>query len=169
MRAIAATAAGLLLVGCGLQTGTTGASKASSSPSGTQSAPLKPNVRCVHLKAGPGRVPGQRTVSLTSADNHGSFCVPRGTGVFVFLHESTHLPWTPIRSSSAVLEPRPNGALSLARGVTGAFFLAAQAGTAKLTSSEPRCFGGPHPGHRGQLGVRCPAPLEFAVTVHVLS
>lgn len=162
MRAITAVVAGLLLVGCGLQTGTAGGHKAPPSPSGSSSSVP---VSCVHLKTTPGRViSGLRTVSLTNADNHGSFCVLRGTGIFVFLHASTSVLWTPIQSSSAALSRRPSGVMSLVRGETGAFFEAAQVGTATLTSFEPRCTG-PHP---GKAGGRCPAPLRYAVIVHVL-
>jgi hypothetical protein len=55
----------------------------------------------------------------------------------------------------------------LIRGETGAFFEAVRVGTAKVTSFEPRCPGGPHPGVHSRG--RCPAPLRFAVTVHVLN
>lgn len=163
MRAIAAVVAGLLLVGCGLQTVTASGHKPSPSASATGASPAKRQVRCVHLKP----TPGQRTISLTNADNHGSFCVRRGTGVFVFLHESTLVLWAPIQSSSAAVERRPSGVMSLIRGETGAFFEAAEVGTANLTSSEPRCPVGPHPSVHSRG--RCPAPLRFAVTVHVLS
>lgn len=165
MRAIVTLSVLLALgcVGCGLQPGTAGGHKASPTTSTTTTVPVKLPVRCVHLKSSPG----QRTVSLTNADNHGSFCVPRGTGVFVFLHESTPVLWAPIQSSSAVLERRPSGVMSLVRGETGAFFEAAKVGMAKLTSFEPRCQNGPHPGVHSRG--RCPAPLRFSVTVHVLS
>lgn len=148
-------------VGCGLQASTTSGRKA------PPAVPVKQPIDCVHLKASAG----QRTVSLTNADNHGSFCVLRGTGIFVFLHASGPALWAPIQSSSAALERRPSGVLSLTLGETGAFFDAAEVGAAKLTSFEPRCPGGPHPGVQlgGHSGGRCPAPLRFAVTVHVLS
>ena len=84
----------------------------------------------------------------------------------MFLHEATLVLWTPIQSSSAAVERRPSGVMSLIRGETGAFFDAAEVGTATLTSSEPRCPMGPHPGVHP--GGRCPAPLRFSVTVHVL-
>lgn len=165
MRTLVAIAVLLVLgcTGCGLQTGTAGGHKPSPAmTSTTPVAPVKRQVRCVHMKASPGR----RAVSLTNADNHGSFCVPRGTGIFVFLRAATPVLWTPIHSSSAAVERRPSGVMSLMRGETGAFFDAAEVGTANLTSFEPRCPGGPHPLRtRG----RCPAPLRFAVTVHVLS
>lgn len=161
MRAIFAVAFLLMVVGCGLQA--TGGHKAPpTTTSATPGGPVKRQVRCVHLKASPG----QRTVSLTKADNHGSFCVVRGTGMFVFLHESTPVLWTPIQTSSAVLVHRPSGVMSLVRGETGAFFEAVAVGTARLTSFESRCAGGPHGGVHSRG--RCPAPLRFVVTVHVL-
>jgi hypothetical protein len=165
MRAIGTLTFLLVLgcVGCGLPAGTASGHKASPSTSITPTVPVKQQVRCVHLKASPG----QRTVSLTNADNHGSFCVLRGTGIFVFLRESSPLPWTAIQSSSAAVARRPSGVMSLIRGETGAFFEAAEVGTAKLTSFEMRCPGDPHPGAHSHG--RCPAPLRFAVTVHVLS
>jgi hypothetical protein len=178
MRTLVAIAALLMLVGCGLQTaGTTGAHKAPSTtspatrttrpttrprptPTATPTVPVAPPVRCVRLKASPAL----RTVSLTYADNHGSFCVLRGTGLFVFLRAQSPVLWTDIQSSSLVLERRPSGVMSLPQGETGAFFQAAQVGTARLTSFEPRCKSGPRAG----AGGRCPAPLRFEVTVHVL-
>jgi len=120
----------------------------------------------VHLRT----TPGQKTVSLTNADNHGSFCVQRGTGIFVFLHKSTLVAWAPIQSNSAAVQRRPSGVMSLARNVTGAFFETAQVGTANLTSFEPRCPFGPRAGKAGvHSSGHCPAPLRFVVTVHVLS
>jgi hypothetical protein len=166
MRAVAAIAAGLILVGCGLQAGTAGGHQASPTTSTTTPVPVSRQIRCVHLKASPASS-GQRTVSLTHADNHGSFCVLRGTGIFVFLHELTPVLWAPIQSSSAAVEHRPSGVMSLIRGETGGFFVAAKVGTANLTSFEPRCRSGPHPGVHTRA--RCTAPLRFSVTVHVLS
>jgi len=124
--------------------------------------PLVPVIRpvhCVHLRP----VPGQQTVSLSMADNHQTFCVRRGTGLFVFLHSPNSHLWSPILSNSAALSRRPSGVMSLIRGETGAYYVAAGLGRATLTSSDPRCPNGPHP------GVRCPAPLRYSVTVYVLA
>lgn len=149
MRAIFAVAI-LLVVGCGVQ------------PSPGPKAPAKPQASCVRLRT----TPAQRNVTLTYADNHRSFCVERGTGIFVFLHGQTPVLWTAIQASSSAIERRPSGVMSLVRGETGAFFEAVGPGAATLTSVEPRCPSGPRPGVR--MPRRCPAPLHFSVVVHVL-
>ncbi len=158
MRISVALAAGLIasaLVGCGTQVGTVTGPK----PGGTgHKVPVTPSA-CVHLRP----TPGDRSVSLTNADNHKSFCVARGTGVFVFLHSATSHLWTPIQSSSSALSRRPSGVMSLARGVTGAYYVAAGLGRATLTSAVSRCPKGPHP----SAGGRCPAPILYSVTVYV--
>lgn len=166
MRILVAIAALLMLAGCGLQAGgSAGGPKAPSTtssvptPTATPTVPVTP-VHCVRLKTSPAL----RTVSLTYASNHGSFCVPRGTGLFVFLHAQSPVLWTVIKSSSPALQRRPSGVMSLTRGETGGFFEAAGVGTAKLTSFEPRCKSGPRVG----TPARCPAPLHFEVTIHVL-
>lgn len=175
MRAIAALTVLVMLgcAGCGLQNGAptghqpparhpTRHRTTTPSPSHSPEAPVNLPVSCVHL----GSLPGRRTVSLTNADNHESFCVLRGAGIFVLLRESSPEPWAPIQSNSRAVERRPSGLREPAAGGTGAFFEAVEVGTATLTSFEPRCPGGPHPG--GHSGGRCPPPLRFAVTVHVL-
>lgn len=151
MRVIFAVAV-LVLVGCGVQ---------SSTVHTLPKARSKPQVSCVH----PATTPGQKNVTLTQADNHKSFCVTRGTGIFVFLHGQTAELWTAIQVSSAAVERRPSGVMSLVRGETGGFFEAVGPGAATLTSFEPRCPSGPHPGLR--LPRHCPAPLRFSITVHV--
>ncbi len=108
-------------------------------------------------------MPGQRTVSLSNRDNDKTVCVRRGTGVFVFLHSSTARMWNPIQTSSAALSRRPSGVMSLVRGVTGAYFVAASLGHATLTSFISRCPSGP----QFVAQARCPAPTRFKVTVYV--
>jgi hypothetical protein len=168
MRAIAGLAAALVaaaVVGCGNRAVSPAqhvADTVSPAQHVTDNDPLPkiPHnlpVRCVHLRP----VLSQRTVSLTDADNHKTFCVRRGTGIFVFLHSPTSRPWSPIQSSSSVLSRRPSGVMSLVRGETGAYYVAAGLGHATLTSGVSRCPNGPH------AGSRCLVPLEFSVTVYV--
>lgn len=150
MRAIFVVAV-LLLVGCGVQT-----PSAHTGPA-RPARPARPQVSCVHLRT----TPSLRNVTLTYADNKRSFCVARGTGIFVFLHGLTPQLWGVIQASSSAVERRPSGVMSLMRGETGAFFEAVGSGAATLTSFEPRC----PPGERQPR--RCPAPLRFSVIVHV--
>lgn len=157
MRVIAGLAATLIaaaVVGCGTVTAT---SHKRGGDGDNDPIPRTPVTRCVHLAP----TPGQRTVSLGGADNHKTFCVLRGTGIFVFLHSSTLRLWSPIQSSSSVLSRRPSGVMSLVRGETGAYYVAAGLGRATLTSGVSRCPSGPHGGSR------CPPPLQFSVTVDV--
>jgi len=163
MRAIFAVAV-LFLVGCGVQAPSAHTTPARHRPA-TSAKPTVPagrQVSCVHLRA----TPSLRTVTLSYADNKKSFCVTRGTGIFVFLRGQTPQLWTVIQASSAALERRPSGVMSLMRGETGAFFEAVGPGAATLTSFESRCPSGPRPGERQPR--RCPAPLRFSVTVHVV-
>lgn len=158
MRAIAALAAALVaaaVVGCGNVAVSPAKHVADNDP--VPKIPLNRPVPCAHLRP----VPSQRTVSLTDADNHKTYCVPRGTGIFVFLHSPTLRLWSPIQSSSSVLSRRPSGVMSLVAGETGAYFVATGLGHTTLTSGVSRCPSGPHGGSR------CPVPLEFSVTVYV--
>lgn len=144
--AIGATA---LAVGCGQQ----------SAPGSSAVSAPKAQARCVTPKlASQG---GAFTV--TDKDNGKSFCVPAGTGVFVFLHGAQDRRWAPIEPSSAAVQPRPNGEMSLAVGVTGGYFVATRAGAAFLTSARSPC-------HARLTSVspsmtRCTAQSFFRVTL----
>jgi hypothetical protein len=97
---------------------------------------------------------------IGDADNGKTFCVARGTGIYVFLHSGltqAHL-WQSIRPSSGVLEGRVSGMMTLPRGVTGAYFGAARPGMATLTSTKAPC---------PAAGSPCTAQLHFKVTVVV--
>jgi hypothetical protein len=107
-----------LITGCGTQRSVAG---------GPGDAGV-PRARCVHLH------PSRGSVTLT-ANSPARVCVRSGTGVYVFLHGSPSLAWQHIRSSSAVLSPRPSGIFTLMRWETAAYFLAARPGTARLISS----------------------------------
>jgi len=93
-------------------------------------------------------------------DNGKTFCVAVGTGIYVFLHSGhsqAHL-WQRIQPSSGVLEGRVSGVMTLARGVTGAYFGAARPGTVTLTSTRS-----PGPA----AGSPSATELHFKVTVVV--
>lgn len=96
--------------------------------------------RCVTPKLAPSQV-----LQITDKDNGKSYCITSGTGVFVALHGTPARMWAHIRTSSAVLQPRPNGRLALMRGVTGGYFVATRFGTVSLMSTRMPCRpGGQH-------------------------
>ena len=119
-----------------------------------------------------GQAPGVKTAQCVTPklnnkafdigdnDNGKTFCAVTGTGIYVFLH-SGHTQarlWRSIQPSSDVLESRASGMMSLARGVTGAYFGAARPGMATLTSTRSPC---------SAAGSPCATRLHFKVTVIV--
>lgn len=172
--AVATSAAGLAVValtaGCGVQTlgGAAGsrhdgsgspagspASAPSSSPGGAPAA----STRCVRPRRGAERT----TITLTNSDDKKVLCVLPGVGVFVALHGTPKEFWAAVVSNSAALQRRPNGALSLPVGVTGAFFVAVAPGTAILTSTLRPCSSKPPE----RAVARCVQLIRFSVTIKV--
>jgi hypothetical protein len=102
--------------------------------------------------------PAGSTLTLGSRDNGGTYCLRVGQEVIVYLQGSPAHMWATIRSDSSDLRPRPNGSLTLMRGVTGAAFTAVRPGIAHITSARPVCITRP---------VRCDALIAFHVTVIV--
>jgi hypothetical protein len=118
----------LLVVSCGQQHAP-GSGTAGVAPSGSAQA------RCVTPKlTSPGR-----SFTITDKDNGKSFCVTAGTGVFIFLHGAPVRMWAQIKPSSAAIQPRPSGKMTLARGVTGGYFVATRTGAAFLMSVRTPC------------------------------
>jgi hypothetical protein len=106
-------------------------------------------------------------ITLTNADNGRSVCVRRGTAVQVYLRGAQASRWSAIHASSAVLQPRANGHMLLAVGVTGASFAAARPGTASITSIRMVCPT-PPPNSGAQSGTEeCGVILGFRVSVRV--
>lgn len=101
-----------------------------------------------------------KTFTITEKDNGKSYCVLAGTSMFVFLHSTPSRMWSHVNASSAVLQPRPSGVFSLARGVTGAYYLAARLGHATLESSRPPC----HPAASASQAT-CGVKNSFLVTI----
>jgi len=170
--AIVKLATGLVLLalaaGCGIQTRAAGGGShhgGPGSPDGTPSAKRgsarSASTKCVHPRRGSERT----TIMLTNSANKKVLCVLPGVGVFITLHGTPHALWTAVASSSAALQPRPNGALSLPVGVTGAFFVAAAPGTAKLTSTLRPCPAKP----RTHAAAPCLKLIKFSVTIKVPS
>jgi hypothetical protein len=148
-----------VIAGCGQQH--PGSGVAAPVPSASPSHPV---AGCAD--ASPAAQPSKLTI--TAADNGRSFCVTRDTSVTVFLKGTQVRKWSPIRTSSTVLQPRANGELTLPIGVTGASFAAVQPGTAIISSGQPAC--GPPNGSSssGSGTLECGAILEFRVTVTVV-
>src|SRR5215470_12660855 len=148
-----------VIAGCGQQH--PGSGVAAPAPSASPSHPM---AACAN--ASPAAHPGK--LIITAADNGKTFCVTRGTSVAVFLKGTQVRKWSTIRASSAVLQPRASGELTLPIGVTGASFAAVQPGTAIISSGQPAC--GPPNGSSssGSGTLECGAILEFRVTVTVV-
>lgn len=104
---------------------------------------------------------GSGRVTLTEQDNRRQACVTAGTLVQVYLHGKPDQMWSGVSSDAPALRPVATGRGALPIGVTGGFFRADGAGTARLTSSRPMCPS-PPPG-----GARCLALEGFTVTVEV--
>jgi hypothetical protein len=151
----AAFVAGMVTLasGCGNQnTGAGGGASSSASPAPSPSA-----ARC---PAG-SRVIAGSSLTVRNADNGAVFCVSRGTGVLVYLKGTPARMWTRIHAAGGALQPKANGHLMLARGVTGASFVAARPGVAVISSARPVCPS-PSPGTVG-----CDSTMAFRVTLAV--
>jgi hypothetical protein len=166
-----------MISGCGLHTGTSAgpppagappppAAGGSSPPRASSPSPPPPGtLHDITCHAGPA--PRLSVITLTNADNGRSVCVRRGTAVQVYLRGSQASRWSAIHASSGVLQPRANGHLLQAVGVTGASFVAARPGTASITSIRQACPT-PPPNSGAQSGtVECGAILGFRVSVRV--
>lgn len=154
VRALGATAVAIaagtsVLAGCGTLSSAGG--KAPGAPVAARAC-VRPSL------AGPGK-----SFAITEQDNGKSYCVVAGTSMFVFLHSDPSRMWSPIHSTSAALQPRPSGVMTLARGVTGAYFFATRLGRATVESSRAPCAAASAAG-----ATPCPAQTSFTVTVLVL-
>ena len=113
--------------------------------------------------------PAHGTLLLRSGDNGKSFCLTQGGSVLVILRGSPGSIWAPVHASSAVLVPRANGHLTLARWVTGAAFAAVRPGTAVLSSMRPVCRGSVPvgAGSSSPPAMACATELAFRAAVVV--
>ncbi|HEV3232118.1 MAG TPA: hypothetical protein VG245_07675 [Candidatus Dormibacteraeota bacterium] len=148
-KALAILAATLPLAACGAATGGPGAGGAASP------------VPCV--SPAPPVIYGANA-SLNNSHNGRTVCLHVGDVMTVLLRGADPafaLRWSPITASDVtVLKPRGTGALTLARGVTGAMYQAAATGEARLTSSYPPCT---------QDSVTCDPTTRWSVTVRVVT
>jgi hypothetical protein len=142
----------LLAAAVGLLAGLAGCGRAASGPERPGPAGTPTGASCPASSA---------TVTLTEADNGRAICLAPGTRIEVYLHGSDTAPWSPIQLDGAALRPVASGKGALARDVTGGFFAAERAGTARLSSSRPACPSAP------AGAVRCGAEQGFQVEVTV--
>jgi hypothetical protein len=98
---------------------------------------------------------------VTEADSGQTFCVARSAHLEVYLHGSEQDSWSPIMLDGDALRRIPSGKGMLALGVTGGFFIADHAGTARLSSTRRRC------GTSAPAGsCRSPRTVAIIIIVH---
>lgn len=155
-----------LASGCGQQhAGTPLGPPVYSSVSAPSPAPGDPGTASCHSASAPRAA----LITITYADNGQTLCVRRGTAVQVFLRGTATNRWSAIHATGDALVPHADGRLMLARGVTGASFLAAHAGTATIRSFKQPCGPNETPGNQAaQSGtLECGVIIAFHATVKV--
>lgn len=108
----------------------------------------------------PGGVPAQ-ALTITLAGNGKTYCVRVGEKLDVYLHGTVASMWLEPLASSSALRPGPDGARSLARGLTGASFAAARPGQVLITSVRPPCQFGIARWKQGGLEPASPLPRTY--------
>ena len=78
-------------------------------------------------------------VTVTEADGGRSITLKAGQRLEVYLRGTPQSLWTQPSADGSALQVATSGKLALQRGVTGAAFVAAQAGSASVTSTRPLC------------------------------
>jgi len=143
--------------------GSPAATSPGSGPGGTGPATAPPpapgGTRACGPPAAPG--PGDRALTLGTADNARTYCVTVGTTVLVLLKGTPGAKWGTIRAAGSALRPTVSGRMALMIGVTGAAFLAVRPGTAVISSARPVCASAT------PADAPCDAVRGFAVTVIV--
>ena len=122
----------LALVACG---------GSSSSTVGSAPSP-QPSISATTCVSPPPATGPDVAGTLGDTESGGTFCLPVGEKVSVFLSvpldQADTGRWTPIKASdTSVLQSVPSGALTLVRGVTAGIFAANHPGTCRLSSTRP--------------------------------
>jgi hypothetical protein len=144
---VAACLAAAVVAGCGSATASHPASAASTSATGTArqgSGTATAGSGTATAGAGTpascqGRSPVAGTVTVTLADNQKTYCQRVGDKLRVYLRGTDSSRWLRPVASSSSLEPSPDPAAMLARGVTGGSFAAVRPGKVLVTSVRPPC------------------------------
>ena len=87
----------------------------------------------------PPAAAGLRALTVTLAGNGKTYCLRVGDTIRLYLRGTGQSRWLPPVASSGSLEPRPDPAGMLARGVTGGSFAAVRPGQVLVTSVRPPC------------------------------
>jgi hypothetical protein len=102
----------------------------------------------------------QSVATVTEADSGRTYCLARSALVEVYLHGTAQDRWPPITLEGDALRRAASGKGTLVLGVTGGFFVADHAGTARLTAARRPCD--------RRAPVRdCRPPRTFDITVVV--
>ena len=97
--------------------------------------------------------------TVAETDSGHTLCLTRSARLEVYLHGSAQNRWSSLRLDGEALRRAPSGKEMLALGVTGGFFVADHAGTARLTST--RSCG------RAAAPNECGSTRTFEITVIV--
>lgn len=103
--------------------------------------------------------PAGTTLTIKNADNGRILCATVGERVLVFLTGTMGRKWSPIEAGSAALTPAASGELALRVGVTGASFIAAHPGSARISSARVGC--------KRSVAAGCVTSMTFHATVVV--
>lgn len=98
--------------------------------------------------------------TVTEADTGHTYCLSRSARLEVYLQGTPQDRWPAITVKGDALRPIPSGKRMLRLGVTGGFFIADHAGTARLTSTRPPC-------PRAAPAGSCGSLREFSITIVV--
>jgi hypothetical protein len=168
MRSVSLLAA--VVIGASALTAACGQQKVGSAAGGSPGSPAPPSGPPAAAACGSATptAPPHRTLTLSTGDNGGSFCIRPGIGVLVYLMGTPKLKWAALKSSSAAMVPTANGHLALTVGVTGGYFVAAHAGVAAITSTRSPCAPLATPsGPTTSNPRKCGITQTFRVTVRV--
>jgi hypothetical protein len=167
MRSVSLLAAAV--IGASALTAACGQQKAGSATGGSPGSPAPPSgPPAAACGSATPMAPPHRTLTLSTGDNGGSFCIRPGIGVLVYLLGTPKLKWAALKSSSAAMVPTANGHLALTVGVTGGYFVAAHPGVATITSTRSPCAPLATPsGPTTSNPRKCGITQTFRVTVRV--
>jgi hypothetical protein len=146
---IAACVIAALVAGCGTAPASSQGAASSSSQGATphSSAPARA-ASTPSTGSGPAATPAgcsrpataaPQTVTVTLASTGKTYCLHVGDKLHIYLRGTDSSRWLRPVASSGSLEPSPDPAATLARGITGGSFAAVRPGKVLVTSVRPPC------------------------------